>query len=136
MSALPIPNAIRMVRTVYVCAAAGPQTHETRAGLPGAGSASLVTSVSQADVYPIRSLPSRCRAHRRAQHGHCRTSPHAPARVRPRGRAGRRIAAHAATSAMLAALAPEPTADTWMSLGDMAHRVTGRLARRTGRDVP
>ncbi len=37
---------------------------------------------------------------------------------------------------MLASLSPEPTADTWMSLGDMASRAVGKLARRTGRDVP
>lgn len=47
----------------------------------------------------------------------------------------RRIAAHAATTAMLASLEPEPTADTWMNLGDLAHRAVGKLARRTGRDV-
>ena len=47
----------------------------------------------------------------------------------------RRIAAHAATTAMLSALAPESTADTWMSLGDLADRAVGKLARRTGRDA-
>ena len=58
-----------------------------------------------------------------------------PAVVREIVRA-RRIAAHAAATAMLASLSPEPTADTWMSLGDMASRAVGKLARRTGRDVP
>ena len=48
----------------------------------------------------------------------------------------RRIAAHTAMTAMLASLAPEPTADTWTSLADMADRVAGKLARRTGRVVP
>ena len=58
-----------------------------------------------------------------------------PALVREVVRA-RRIAAHAATTAMLASLSPEPTADTWMSLGDLANRAVGKLARRTGRAVP
>lgn len=58
-----------------------------------------------------------------------------PAVVREVVRA-RRIAAHAATTAMLASLAPESTADTWTSLGDVTARAVGKLARRTGRDVP
>ncbi len=58
-----------------------------------------------------------------------------PAVVREVVRA-RRIAAQAAATAMLASLSPEPTADTWMSLGDLASRAVGKLARRTGREVP
>ncbi|RYC29547.1 hypothetical protein D3273_23465 [Lichenibacterium minor] len=48
----------------------------------------------------------------------------------------RRIAAHLATEAMLGSLAPEPTADIWMDLGEMASRAVGKLARRTGYDFP
>lgn len=80
-------KAVSMPGTARERAAILSLENETRAGLPGAGSAFVVTSVSQADVYPIPTLPSRRRAQQRAQHVRHRSDHHCPARGSPPPRA-------------------------------------------------